>query len=159
MTTKIFIWSFYDDTENIYQFQLESGKNYGYLVHVGKVKTNSDVLISQFTINNDICNVVSCIYSEEEIINNNNLILIKANYYKNELLTHTVFCNFVINDDIKLIDNITKNINNKIKIYGDFFISYMDNDIIKQLYKYNNNPTNEKMIEKCIQSLVDVLNM
>jgi len=150
----------YDDIENIYQFQLEPNKNYGYLVHVGKIKTNSDILISRFTINNDICNIVSCIYSEKEIMNiNNNLTLIKADYYKDELPTHTVLCNFIINDDIELINNITTDNNNKIKIYGNFFISYTENDTIKQLYKYNKNPTNEKMIEKCVQSLVDVLNM
>jgi len=148
---------------NIYQFQLEPNTNYGYLVHIGKMEKSSDILISKFNLKNDnFCNVVSCLYSENDIKEcNNSFNLVKASHYiKNtELPTDIVFCKFIIKDNIdNIFENITENTYNKIKLFGNFSISHTDKyNSEQQLYETYCNPSNDKMIIQCVEKLAEII--
>jgi len=149
------------DQEDMYQFQLEQNNNYGYLVHIGYMENNSDVLISKFTIDKShICTVISCLYTENDINNlykNGIYPLIKVNCYKIEnekyIITDSIMYCFCTKYNI--LNN--KSINNKIKINGDLKMLHQNSNSLVCILEEDVNISENIMIENCIKQLAEII--
>ena len=134
----------------IYQIQLIENTNNCKILHVGNIKNTSDILIKKFSLKDNIfCNMVSCLYVENELNKNKEkglFPLIRLDYYnkEDEKLLGNIVCEVRIKElNINAINKCELAINN-----------YKNGKMIC-LEKIKKNPSNNKLIEKCLETLVN----
>ena len=131
----------------LYQMQMIENSNKFKLVHVGNVSETSDVLIKKFDITDNIfCNLISCLFDENEIENRKKkglYSLIRIDYYDENKLLGNIVCEVKI-DELK-IDKM---------IEGRLFINHYYKSKVECLEEIKLNPTKKGLIEKCVENLV-----
>jgi len=154
--------------DNVYQFQQEVNEQYCYLVKVGKTIKHSDVLIDSFDYKNKIkCNMISCLYNEQELcsLESNSLFpLVKLTCYlkknKNKLseqytISYNAHIFEYLQKNIHVIDFTTVDKNDKIKIKCFYSYTIHKNNKMDYIEKIKYGNTSSKTMEKLIKYLME----
>lgn len=147
--------------KSIYQAQCEENKYC--IVHVGNMNECSDVLIKKFKVKHFQCNLVSCLFSEEELkVHKSEIPLIRLDYYdlKKNIHIGSITCNINIFEHIRNNESILNYISNKEnkKIMNGFFsIKHITKNKEEYLFKQKEAPNKDDMIIKCMEYLYKVI--
>ena len=147
-----------------YQVQGIQNSNTVLIMEVGKggYQNTPKVLINSFDFENYKCQLISCLYREDQINIEDKINMVQLKIYKliekekNKIkILGVINYSFKINDNNN--DNYLSSRNKKKLLSGEFIVTFINNKYNKILNKYDKFYNNEKIMEFLISNLSNII--